>query len=791
MTGVTISSTYFSNSASLEFFPKHSKALKNNRIALVYGNNGSGKSTIAQGFHEYKNHIDSRNVVLELTKDESIIDYIDEYNRRNIYIFDEEYISSRIKIKESGLDAIVLFGEQVDLEEKIEEVQRLIGLKKTKVTQLENQYNQFKDGTNISSPDYWSNTISSKLREADGWAEKGSKIKNQRRNLSVNEREIMRLAELSVEAPLKDLKEEFEQLYTQLTSTDVASKPLDSKVRLINIVGDIAKDAELLLQKTVERPELTEREEQLLKLFGIERATNAKRFISDKTNVLCDKCFQPINEEYRVKALEEIECILNDEVKEFKAELEKLLLSETHTTTYQDYHDLYSYSKVLDCIGKYNGSIVAHNSMIQAKIENPFDLMDYEDTIRIMEKCDTLNQALTDLEVDRINYNHVISERSTVEKDLLKLNDSIAHYNIKEMYSSFKKQEKEKKDIKEELDNYKKDVKDLGDKMRELDSQRRNFQVASTEINKSLKYIFFSDNRLSIELDTDHLYRIKVNGEFVSPNKVSCGERNALALCYFFTEIAEEMDANEIYSDEVLLIVDDPISSFDLENRVGIMSLLRWKLGQILESCATSKVLIMTHDISVVFNLEKALQEISKQCAKVSNNAEYCLFQLKNKNLSEFRYNKHNEYTQLLQGVYQYAINSNGNSNLDLSIGNMMRRVLEAFSTFTFKLGMAEVTLDEKVLELLPNEETRTYYKNLMYRLVLDNESHFVDDVRSAPEVSFFSYLSSSEKQQTAKDVLSFIYCLNKAHLLSHLPEAESDLERWCSRYQNSDDPQF
>ena len=148
------------------------------------------------------------------------------------------------------------------------------------------------------------------------------------------------------------------------------------------------------------------------------------------------------------------------------------------------------------------------------------------------------------------------------------------------MYSTFKIQEEEKTNLEKEIKEYKQISIDLKNKKIELDSQRKNFQVASGEINKSLKYIFFSEDRLSIDPGTDQLYRIKVNGDFVSPNKVSCGERNALALCYFFTEIAEEMDEKSIYTDEMLLVIDDPISSFDIENRVGITSLLRWKLGQ-------------------------------------------------------------------------------------------------------------------------------------------------------------------------------------------------------------------
>ncbi len=783
MTGINISSKYFSTPTFLEFFPKHSKPQKNNRAALVYGNNGSGKSTIAHGFRGYKSHDTSEDIKLQFFKENDKIETTDKYNRKNIYIFDEEYISSRVKVKENGLDAIVLFGEQVDLEERINNIEEAISQNEIKIEKLEEDYKIFLDEDSPQSPKYWDKKINNKLKEAGGWAEKGSKIKDQRRNLSVTNSEISRIGNLSVIRTLEELQGKFDEDFIQFTSTDVQSSPIPNKVKLIFITENIVESSKLLLKKNIDKPELTIREEQLLSLFGIEKATKVKGYVSNKTNLICESCFQPIEDAYREQVLKEIESILNQEIKEFKEELEKLLLTEVTSVNYEEYSKLKSYNNVFKSIDEYNVTINKHNSIIQKKIDDPFTVIEYDmETNAIKDIYEKLNQQLTDLEVERINYNRVIEERSSVEEELLKLNDAIAHHHINDMYSTFKIQEEEKTNLEKEIKEYKQISIDLKNEKIELDSQRKNFQVASGEINKSLKYIFFSEDRLSIDPGTDQLYRIKVNGDFVSPNKVSCGERNALALCYFFTEIAEEMDEKSIYTDEMLLVIDDPISSFDIENRVGITSLLRWKLGQVLESCPHSKVLIMTHDISVLFNLQKALSEISGICGKNSVNAEYRLFQLENKELIEFRYNKHNEYTQLLEKIYQYALGEDVNDILDLSIGNMMRRVLEAFSTFTFKLGISEISLDEKALELLPDEGTKTYYKNLMYRLVLDNESHSMDNVRGVPELGFFSYLSPNEKRQTAKDVLCFIYYLNEAHLISHLPKAKSDLEKWCSK---------
>ena len=228
-------------------------------------------------------------------------------------------------------------------------------------------------------------------------------------------------------------------------------------------------------------------------------------------------------------------------------------------------------------------------------------------------------------------------------------------------------------------------------------------------------------------------------------------------------------------------MIDDPVSSFDMENRIGILSFLRFKLNQILTGCSTTKLLVMTHDIRVLLDLDKALKEILEK-------NEHSLFRLQNKQLVEFldgRQGKYNEYTALVQQVYAYA--KSPDPSQDLVIGNMMRRVLEAFSSFSYKIGITEISTNSDVLALLPNEADRMYFQNSMYRLVLHGESHFEEAVRAAPEATFFSSLSDMEKQRTARDILCFIYLLNKHHLLKHLPNgAQADLDTWLINIQST-----
>lgn len=104
------------------------------------------------------------------------------------------------------------------------------------------------------------------------------------------------------------------------------------------------------------------------------------------------------------------------------------------------------------------------------------------------------------------------------------------------------------------------------------------------------------------------------------------------------------------------------------------------------------------------------------------------------------------------------------------------------------KKTIEKVTLDEEVLGLLPNQVFITYYKNLMYRLVLHGGSHREEQVKSMNDFDFFSVISIDEKQRTARDVLCFIYLLNEVHLLRHLDgckDAKKQLDKWCKDIRN------
>lgn len=158
---------------------------------------------------------------------------------------------------------------------------------------------------------------------------------------------------------------------------------------------------------------------------------------------------------------------------------------------------------------------------------------------------------------------------------------------------------------------------------------------------------------------------------------------------------------------------------------------------------------------------------------------------LHNKEIKEFKYKKQNEYTDLLTEVFEFANAESVDENN--AIGNQIRRVVEAFSTFSFKVGVDELSTKKEILDLLPTQESKDYFENLMYRLVLNGESHFEDTARFFPRTDFYSHLSPEEKQRTAKDILCFMYILNKPHIKSHLKENTTVIEKWIEELSSDE----
>jgi hypothetical protein len=204
---------------------------------------------------------------------------------------------------------------------------------------------------------------------------------------------------------------------------------------------------------------------------------------------------------------------------------------------------------------------------------------------------------------------------------------------------------------------------------------------------------------------------------------------------------------------------------------VGVMSLLRYQFYKIVDGNANSRILVMSHDLHTVFDLVKIRSDIQG-----GRGGEKKFLELENRQLKE--QDVRNEYKKLLEQVYAYAADDREKEYddvLEMSIGNIMRRMMEAFSSFCYNEPFEKMAREENVLALVP-EKKRGYYENLMWRLVLNSESHEEENVYSL-DLMVENY-TRKEKLKTAKSLLLFLYYINKVHLVAYLKEKNEKVDK-------------
>lgn len=768
------------------FNPAENNKIKTIKGALLYGKNGSGKSTIARGFRKISGEAAPVvGQVLPLDKDGRPIN-LSEDEKKHIFVFDEEYVDKNVKLHEEHLDTIVILGEQVDLTEKIEKAEGECNAAKIALEDQEKVYKEYCDYQNIKSPKYYLFKLRSALQGDDSWAGRDKEIRSGRQNTGVKDDTYKQFLNVTPSKSKSELILEFQEMMQNLNAamvgTSVINQPVSSIPEKYNLYNE--SEIQMLLTKRIERPELSEREQYLLQLVqqsGSHLLRERAELLERSDTVSCPYCLQDLTPEYKKDLIESIRKILSKDVENHRQILRDKIWGEM-CIDISPFEGLKSYQICNDLVKQVDERIKVNNELLQHKIDNPYELIQTK-VASIQSLISQLSMALSDLEKERMDHNKKAQSTAPIIKELNRINAEIAYYDIIDLATQYDKQCSQFETEKKQYENLTTIYQSKKEIVQNLEAQRNSVTVALDVMNNYMKYIFFEEDRLKIEYDGG-VYKLLSHGRSVKPRDISVGERNIIGLCYYFTSILAGKEEKNAYTDEYIIVIDDPISSYDMENRIGILSFLKYELSTFLETNPDTKALIMTHDLMTFYDIHKIFEEIMHKCKKkgYANPPKFNRFELRNESLIEFKYTNRQEYTELIRIIYDYG--QGKADNQEIVIGNIMRQTLEAFSTFEFKKGIDKISTDDDILSLLGRAEYGAYFKNLMYRLVLHGGSHKEDQVKSMKDLNFFTLISDQEKKRTAKDILCFIYLLNRPHLLSHLKDVDSDaeakLDSWC-----------
>jgi wobble nucleotide-excising tRNase len=610
---------------------------------ILFGYNGKGKSSVAIGIKD------------EFLKDTS-------KKSENLRIFDRDYISNSLLLENSedkikGVEAS--FGKGgVDIENKIKELEKLI-IKEDEIGKLD---------TGIAK-------LRKEIRtEID-------KIHDRRKG----EANIQRKSkDESVERVIELYKKDFQD----------AKKIESDEEKLIKINGDNAIEKQIAQNENLRPINLSKIQTNLIEevkvifkeKFGEDISIpeyEVVQWIESGLNLHKegDKCkfcegkldFSDVKskitqykENKRHKATEKL--------KQFREQLQSLLESikaiekESKTYTINIGNEIEQHFTAISAKKNTIETLITscQSKIDSIEIQENFDFKLLAETLKELEESistilKTKNEQLLELRKKLINLTTLV--KGAIGLEILKST------TIKVKLQEVKDKEI---DLKEKRDNNKKKQEEIQD-LKQQKSLTKDFADFVSQILNDINI------SLKVELDTDNKnYIIKSTNEnaTLTIKDISEGEKNLLALLFFYYELFADNKQQNVKPEIELIIVDDPISSMDDSNKFYILELIK----NLLE-LSNQQIFVLTHSWDDYCNLSYNLE----------NKQDVATFELRKtngiSNLVKLS-SKEKPYNYLFKEIYDFSEKSEEDIKNECQIyhyPNVMRRIFEEW--YSFKVG--------------------------------------------------------------------------------------------------------
>ena len=239
-------------------------------------------------------------------------------------------------------------------------------------------------------------------------------------------------------------------------------------------------------------------------------------------------------------------------------------------------------------------------------------------------------------------------------------------------------------DEKEAKDTATNAISNLQEQLTSLEAKLANVSKGAESFNQQL-HNFLGRSDISLEYDTAAKgYKIIRTGTKRSASNLSEGEKTDIAFVYFITKLTE--NGNKI--EDSIVVIDDPISSFDSNHLFHSMAFLK-------AACEKAKqIFILTHN----FQYFKLVRDwIMKKNGAKTDKTKSCAYTIETEKESPRRSIINNAHSSLLNHGSEYhylfkKLHEFGEAlNLDVEqayqVANYGRKLLEAFFTFKHPKG--------------------------------------------------------------------------------------------------------
>jgi wobble nucleotide-excising tRNase len=721
---------------------------------LFYGWNGSGKSTFSKFMQVLSNHVLPEEFVGCEFEIESIdgtmttVNNLEDFSTKML-VFNQDFINDNINWN-AAVKSLLLISE-----EKIED---RLQLEKLNVD-LRNFNKERKD---------LSNEVEKEVRSVNKFlSETASKIKIQFQKIEINDKYYLNYNKRRIEEFLETNKESLPNPNLSREEIDIfikSIKPIEKGTLEIFSLNYSEELFSILIKETTE----------LLKTsfatFSIEKLKNNSVISNWVENGLqihkshkseyCEFCGNHIEPE----RMRQLESHFNEEYIRFKDKIQSMKENINnnqlkpnyypHTSElYEEFQPIYNQlSFDLNAILlRINLTLINWFNKLTLKTNDPFiSINDYEE----MNKNDFDELFRLEEEIQNILYQH--NEKSkNFETEIARCKKALETHFIFESVDSFKffAKENEIKRKQNKIKVIEKSLLKCQEGITKIEGTLSDQFLGASEFNKRL-HAFLGRKEISLQFDSN-LKGYKIIRNKNQAKNLSEGEKTAIAFVYFITKLKEY--GNDITSN--IIVVDDPISSFDSNNLFHAYSFLK-------NECQNAKQLfILTHN----FNFYKLVRDWLIKKNKVDRDRQpilksmfYTIETTKDRddernskilNASESLLNYQSEYHYIFSKVYKYKDNQRLTVDEAFIVANLSRKLLESFLSFKYPKKRNDFS------QLMDATNCDTVIKDKIYKFI-NKYSHnqsieFGDD----PVDNLIG-----ESQNVISDILNLINILDKQH---------------------------
>ncbi|WP_294625150.1 AAA family ATPase [uncultured Rothia sp.] len=314
----------------------------------------------------------------------------------------------------------------------------------------------------------------------------------------------------------------------------------------------------------------------------------------------------------------------------------------------------------------------------------------------------------------------------------------------------------------------------------ELDKERNEYSSRRvTGYINTLLCMVFGGRKMWLESDADFGYTVHNKHGIIPPSRLSIGEQNILSLCYFFAEMSKGKELESSIQDNKIIVLDDPISSLDFYNKAGINWMIDYIVKIMCFDGALSKMIIMTHNLSVAKELEKTIKgRINGRDVRAGDKLKCCDIEDLERGIIKGRnFGDDDNYRDILLEMYKVANYRGELGGVDLPHFNDVRRVWEAF--LKFELGEDQISNRNAVDRVSCFHDKKSpegiFLESFIIYNYINQGSHSLDSVADY-DFDFAPPLSVGESREYIKKIILFMHMVSPHHIPCRLSRKMEDI---------------